>query len=115
MAVAFEACDLANGEGDEGPAALARLRVLVDRASEGRPEGDLVIPVLVRLTEGDARLASEAVVLDLGRVERGLCASFGRASSSEEGMSTAGSFVGAWTGDIGAEIDEGGVGKLRVI
>lgn len=47
---------LAKGEGEEGPATLARLRVLVERAREGRPEGDLVMPVWVRLTDGEAAM-----------------------------------------------------------
>lgn len=67
LVFAIVPCVLVNGEGDDGPATLARLRVLVERAKDGSPEGDLVIPVLVRRTEGDARLASEAVVLDLGK------------------------------------------------
>lgn len=76
LAVASGAWVRTNGDGEDCPAALARLRVFVDRAKEGRPEGDLVMPVLVlvlvRLTEGEARLASDAVVLDLGKAVRGV-------------------------------------------
>lgn len=85
---------LAKGEGEDGPAADARFRVLVERAKDGRPEGDFVSPGCVRRIDGEARLDIDAVVLDFGRLGRGGDTRCARASSSEEPMSTDGRLVG---------------------
>jgi hypothetical protein len=63
--------DRANGEGEPGAAAPARLRVLVDRASDGKPDGDRTIPVVDRLIDGEARAGIEEAVADLGIGDRG--------------------------------------------
>jgi hypothetical protein len=57
---------LLKGEGEAGPAAPARFRVLVDRAREGRPDGDRTIPVLDLLIVGEAKAGIEDDVADLG-------------------------------------------------
>lgn len=65
--------DRAKGEGEPGAAAPARFRVLVDRAREGKPDGDRTIPVVDLLMDGEARAGIEEEVADLGIGERGMC------------------------------------------
>jgi hypothetical protein len=65
--------DRAKGEGEPGAAAPARFRVLVDLARDGKPDGDLTIPVLDLLMDGEARAGIDEEVADLGIGDRGIC------------------------------------------
>ena len=62
----------AKGEGEPGAAAPARFRVLVDRARDGKPDGDRTIPVLDLLIDGEARAGIEEEVADLGIGDLGI-------------------------------------------
>jgi len=79
--------DRAKGEGEPGAAAPARFRVLVDRAREGKPDGDRTIPVVDLLMDGEARAGIEEEVADLGIGERGICGR-GFATSSSANLSS---------------------------
>jgi len=109
------------GDGEEGPAADARFRVLVDRARPGSPEGDLVRPLLVRLMKGEASPDIDDEVADLGMGERGNRTGAGTgwrgnwssAFSTEGTEFSRGGEMAACTGERGADMDDGGVGTPR--
>lgn len=111
--------DRAKGDGEPGAAAPARFRVLVERARDGNPDGDRTIPVVERLIDGEARVGMEEAVADLGIGDLGIwgkgfeTGSSVNLSSSCGSDSALGGDVDVWTGDRGAEIDEGGVGTPR--
>lgn len=73
------------------------------------------MPVCVRRSDGDAILAMDDTVLDLGKAIRAGGTSGCRASSSDDGNPEPFSFDGPRTGDRGTETEDGGVGILRAI
>jgi len=108
--------DRGKGDGEPGAAAPARLRVLVDRASEGKPDGDLTMPVVDFLMTGEAIAEMEDEVADFGMGERGRGLDTGSAmnlSSSREARSDLGGDADICRGERGADIEEGGVGTPR--
>jgi hypothetical protein len=108
--------DRGKGDGEPGAAAPARFLVLVDRASEGKPDGDRTMPVVVLFITGEAIAEIDEEVADLGIGDRGRGLDTGSAmnlSSSREALSDFGGDVDVCTGERGADMEEGGVGTPR--
>jgi hypothetical protein len=113
----FESERTMRGEGDDGKAEAARLRVVLERDKDGNPDGEWGRRVLNRLFgAGELSDGIYDMVEDFGidKCSFGCSVRSEGGCSSSEAISTLGrSDMGSCAGDKGTEIEEGGVGRAR--